>query len=718
MKRLYKRFFPWLIILLVLTGSPLPATALSAGINNGALGAPGMNEVKSISAGYNFFIALKNDGTVWTWGSNTYGQLGNGTTADSATPVQVSGPGGVGYLTNIVVVSNSDNWSIALKDDGTVWAWGRNIFGQLGNNTFTNSSYPVQVSQLQNIVAISAGGGFNLALRSDGTVWAWGYDMNYELGIGVTSSGVNKPVQVKAPSGSGYLTNVVSIAAGSYTSYALKTDGTVWSWGANNAGGLGNAPLSTGWSPYPGQVKGPNAVGYLTGVVAISAGKDQVFALMPDGTVWGWGRNYDFELANPVYGLSLYPVRVEQYDGTTYSNLTGITAIAAGASVSVALKSDGTVVEWGRKNTTYPNPVAGLQNIVAVASGPASMALDANGKIYTWTFGSTPTQVSLGNSGPGAAVVANISVNYPTVTVQAGSTTQLTVQADMSDNSTLDVTSDSSYQSNNNNVATVSSSGLITGGSQGSATVTVNYGGQSVQVPVTVTAPPKTPTGLTVTPSSVSIPVGGTRQLQVNENFSDGSWTTVTSTASYASNASSLAGVSAAGFITGVAGGSAQVTVSYGGYTVNVPVTVTIISDDTSGENSGSPTTITSSRGTTGTPVTITTTRDTSGPPAVTTPPATTASPPTTATSTRDTASSYMVTAPPASTTSSPATTTSSRGTTSSPTTTTTASARDTNGTATVIPPPTSTSTNDPYNTLYSTRTGIGGTIQVIGAQR
>ncbi len=194
-------------------------------------------------------LALKSDGTVWAWGDNQYGELGNGSTTNSNVPVQVTG------LTGVMAIAFLSGYGI--EGDGTVWAWGDNQYGELGNSSTANSSVPVQVSGLTGVAAIAGGLYHSLALKADGTVLAWGYNVDGELGSGSnTSSSV--PVPVNSLSG------VTAIASGGDTSLALKNDGTVWSWGYNADGELGNG-INTN-SNVPVQVKS------LTGAVAIAGG--------------------------------------------------------------------------------------------------------------------------------------------------------------------------------------------------------------------------------------------------------------------------------------------------------------------------------------------------------------------------------------------------------------------------------------------------------------
>ena len=170
----------------------------------------------------------------------------------------------VSGLTGAVAVSAGENHSLAVKSDGTVWAWGYNNYGQLGNGYPSSSSnIPLRVSELTGAVAISAGYAHSLALKSDGTVWAWGFNGVGELGNGTTNTSSNVPVQVSQVSG---LTGVVAIGAGSDHNLAVKSDGTVWAWGFNDSGQLGNGTISSRGTPVPVQVSG------LTGAVVIAAG--------------------------------------------------------------------------------------------------------------------------------------------------------------------------------------------------------------------------------------------------------------------------------------------------------------------------------------------------------------------------------------------------------------------------------------------------------------
>ena len=240
-----------------------------------------LSGVTAISAG----MAVREDGTVWTWGWNEFGQLGDGTTKNRRVPVQVQN------LSNVIAVSNGGRiHSLALREDGTVWAWGKNDKGQLGNGTYENSTAPMQVSGLDGVMAISAYHN-SYALKKDGTVWAWGDNSVGQLGDGTTTSS-NTPVQVQG------LEGVAAISVGAGHALALQKDGTVWAWGWNLSGQLGDG-IATKlvcniYPPNPVPMK----VQKIYDVVAVSAGTQHSLALCEDGTVWAWGSNLRGELGD------------------------------------------------------------------------------------------------------------------------------------------------------------------------------------------------------------------------------------------------------------------------------------------------------------------------------------------------------------------------------------------------------------------------------------
>jgi alpha-tubulin suppressor-like RCC1 family protein len=327
-----------------------------------------------IAVGESHSLALKCDGTVWAWGANFGGELGDGTTINRATPVQVSG------LIDVIAIAGSRDSSLALKSDGTVWAWGSNNWGQLGNNTAGSSvSTPIPVLGLNGIVAIAGGLLHALALKSDGTVWAWGYNENGQLGDGTTA---NRPTPVQVTS----ISSVVAIAAADH-SMALKSDGTVWTWGSNASCQLGDYTIILEDQNAPVQVKYADDE-KLTGVVAIAAGTYHSMALKSDGTALAWGSNSWDQLGDGSGSQKATPVQV--------SSLSGLDALAAGAGHSLALKSGGTAWAWGYNsngsigdgttiNRRTPVQVSDLSDVVMLAAGSDySLALKSDGTVWAW----------------------------------------------------------------------------------------------------------------------------------------------------------------------------------------------------------------------------------------------------------------------------------------------------------------------------------------------
>jgi hypothetical protein len=254
----------------------------------------GLTNISAIAGGYVHSLAVKADGTVYAWGTNGNGQLGDGTTAQQCTPVQVAG------LTGASNAAAGYGHSIALKTDGTVWAWGAGNLGQIGDGTTTGRANALAVPGLYSVAAVAAGGYHNLAVKLDGTVWAWGTNSNGELGDGTTTQR-NSPVQVTG------LTDVVAVAAGYRHSMALKSDGTVWAWGGNSSGqiGIGNAVNQLT----------PVQVNNLTDIRVISSNSTstQSMALRADGTILVWGNNAQSTLGDGTYSNRLTPVPLDDF---------------------------------------------------------------------------------------------------------------------------------------------------------------------------------------------------------------------------------------------------------------------------------------------------------------------------------------------------------------------------------------------------------------------
>ncbi len=248
----------------------------------------------AVTAGASHTCAVKIDHTLWCWGLNGNGEFGDGTTTNSLVPVQVSG-----HATDWAAVTAFEIRTCAVKTGGTLWCWGDNTFGQLGDGSTTNSLVPVQVSgHATDWAAVTAGSGHTCAVKTNHTVWCWGDNANGQLGDGGSTTNSLVPVQV-----SGHATDWAVATAGALHTCAVKTDGTLWCWGDSTFGQLGDG--STTGSPVPVQVSG-----HATDWAAVTGGEFHTCAVKTDHTLWCWGWNPDGQLGNGSTAGSPVPVHV------------------------------------------------------------------------------------------------------------------------------------------------------------------------------------------------------------------------------------------------------------------------------------------------------------------------------------------------------------------------------------------------------------------------
>ena len=361
--------------------------------------------------GNGYSLALSADGTVYTWGRNEYGQLGNGVTAtNSPVPVAVKTAGTPMEGKTIVQISAKVWYALALASDGTVYSWGFNSWGQLGNGTSgtaNNASAPVAVKTAgtpmegKTIVQVAAGATHSLALATDGTIYAWGKNEYGQLG---NDSTTNSPVPVAVKTAGTPMDGktIIQIHAGYEHSLALASDGTVYAWGRNNSGQLGKNDATDTHIPAAVQTLGTPMAGKV--IVQLAAGNSQSMALASDGTVYTWGWNQYGQLGNGTTTNSRIPVAVV----TTGTPLAGktISQIAAGNAHALAMTDDGAIYSWGWNqygqlgnnstiNSSLPvivkttgTPLAGKM-ITQIASGgsPNSLVLANDGTMYTWGWG-------------------------------------------------------------------------------------------------------------------------------------------------------------------------------------------------------------------------------------------------------------------------------------------------------------------------------------------
>lgn len=276
--------------------------------------------VTAVSAGGKHVAALKNDGTIWTWGYNFLGQLGDGTKLDKSVPVQVRDQ--FGNITAVTAISAGAAHTLALKSDATVWAWGHNEYGQIGDNTLFDKDVATQVvgngfPNLTGIMDVSAGAFHSVALANNSTVWAWGDNSGGQAGLGFANiTPITSPVHVQNAGDTGDLTGIKSIVAGDFFTLALANDGTLYAWGKNDLGQLGNNSTTDSSLPFA-------VTGIAGSIEAIFAGDEHALVMTTDGTVWAWGRNSDSQLgavssdsctiASGTFDCSLVPLQVPAF---------------------------------------------------------------------------------------------------------------------------------------------------------------------------------------------------------------------------------------------------------------------------------------------------------------------------------------------------------------------------------------------------------------------
>jgi uncharacterized delta-60 repeat protein len=319
------------------------STGIIIGVVAAAAILPGQS-IPDLAAGENHGIALSASGTVLAWGDNSLGQLGTGTTTSSLTPVAVSGLGGPTGPANIVHLASGRSHSLALAEDGRIFAWGSNNSGQLGNGSTSATLFPVLVNRTgpissHPVVALAGGEHHSVALSSTGAVFTWGANTRGQLGTGTTT-----PSSVPVPVNLGGRT-AVSVFAGPAHTFILTADGLVFGWGRNDSGQLGDGTTTDRLSPVPLFTGGP-----LSGrsIVALATGGAHTLALTADGCLVAWGDNSRGQLGLGTTLSSFLPVAIP---GFGPDSGFGIRALAAGPAHSAILTADSRLFACG--DNTY-----------------------------------------------------------------------------------------------------------------------------------------------------------------------------------------------------------------------------------------------------------------------------------------------------------------------------------------------------------------------------
>jgi len=274
-----------------------------------------MDDVAAVSAGNGFSVALKTDGSLWTWGKNDYGQLGDGTNTNRSTPVKI--------MDGVSDISAGGN-TLAIKSDGSLWAWGPNSKGAVGDGTSIQRNTPVKI--MENVAFISAGGGgHSMVVKTDGSLWAFGANDTWQIGEwpGISSQWGYNTVPVKIMDG------VTSVTAGYQNTMVIKKDGSLWGWGSGSGGKLGDGASILRRTP----------VKIMDEVSSVSLGNDFTMAIKPDGSLWAWGVSSGGKFGDGTTGEAKNPLPIKIMDS--------IAAVSAGGASTLAIKTDGSLWGWG-----------------------------------------------------------------------------------------------------------------------------------------------------------------------------------------------------------------------------------------------------------------------------------------------------------------------------------------------------------------------------------
>ena len=324
-----------------------------------------------VSCGQYHTVAVRSDGTLWAWGYNASGRLGDGTTTNRSSPVQI------GTANNWATVSCGYSFTTAIRSDGTLWAWGANDYRQLGDPalSLSGATNPVRIGSESNWSKVSCGYLHSEAIRNDGTLWAWGYNVSGQLGDG-SSLDRSSPLQI----GSATWTSVV---CGYRYTVAVRSDGTLWGWGDNSSGQLGDGTRTQRTSPVQS--------GSSTNWASVACGNTHTLAIKNDHTLWGSGWNQAGELGAGT--------NVQSYAGLVrIGSATNWNTVGCGSSHTMAINSNGTLWTTGdnsngqlgngtNTNLMNPVPIGPMNECIAAASGQFhAAAVKRDGTLWTWGY--------------------------------------------------------------------------------------------------------------------------------------------------------------------------------------------------------------------------------------------------------------------------------------------------------------------------------------------
>jgi len=283
----------------------------------------GFTDWVHISAGRYHSVALRANGSAWAWGGNSFGELGDSSTINRSSPVSVVG----GFL-DWAQISAGDEHSLGIRAGGSAWSWGRNVYGRLGDNSTTDRSSPVSVvGGFLDWVQISAGTYHTIALRANGSAWAWGRNFNGRLGDDTTTNR-SSPVSVV-----GGFADWIQVSAGYAHTIALRANGSAWAWGSNSSGQLGDNTITNRSSPV-------SIVGGFLDWIQVSAGANHSLGLRAGGSAWAWGYNGSGRLGDNTSIAKSSPVSI-------VGGFSDWVQVSAGGAHTIALRANGSAWSWG-----------------------------------------------------------------------------------------------------------------------------------------------------------------------------------------------------------------------------------------------------------------------------------------------------------------------------------------------------------------------------------
>jgi alpha-tubulin suppressor-like RCC1 family protein len=338
-----------------------------------------MNNAVAVGAGADHIMAIKTDGSLWGCGDNGNGQLGfeGGDSEDGDPPVQTV-PRKV--TDHVTAVSAGDIHTLAIKTDGSLWAWGWNEFGQLGDGTETDRHTPVKV--MDGVVAAGAGANHSMAVKADGSLWVWGLNEYGQLGFegGVVHRGILWDGATVQPTPKKLMDGVTAVCAGDAYGMAIKTDGSLWAWGWNANGQLGFEGGNAVGETYAAIVQ-PTPKKVMDDVKAISAGDDFAMAIKTDGSLWAWGRNDAGQVGDGTTTDRYTPVKV--MDGVVAAGAGGAYSMAVRADGSLWIWGANDAGELGVEESfaqTSPTKLMDGIMLPGRAASPSGVAVLLDGK--------------------------------------------------------------------------------------------------------------------------------------------------------------------------------------------------------------------------------------------------------------------------------------------------------------------------------------------------